>query len=683
MNTSRYRLGVDVGGTFTDIVLVDATTGALVADKVPSDAAQPARAVLAGVQGVLERTGVTPEQVEYFSHGQTFALNTVLQRSGARVGLLVTAGFPDLLSIGRLRLDDPIDLFTVERRPLVAERDVREITERVTVDGTVVRALDPEDVRRAVRELVADGVEAVAVCFLHSHRHPAHEQAAAAAIAAEFPALPVACSAALWPEEKEYERATVAALAAHVGKALGGYLGVLSESLRELGLRCPLHITKSNGGVAAIDRAPEEMLLAAVETLLSGPASGVVGTVRLATAAGVSRLITMDMGGTSVDCAIVDGGFSYSTESVLGEFPLILPSVEVSSIGAGGGSVIRVDRSGVLKVGPRSAGARPGPACYARGGTEPTLTDAYLVCGYLDPADFAAGTISLDADAARTALRPVAERLGMSLEQAAEAAVSVATAMMHAQLVPLCARHGIDPSELVMVAYGGAGPVQAALLARALNMPEVLVPAAPGTLCAFGALATDMRVDLVAPAAAEVTDTMLAATWAELTERARSWYETQDHALHPDVKITRWADVQLDGQSFTLPIILDADAPATVAALREAFAAEYRRAYAVDPGAGDIDIRSLRITLAASPTLPHPEWQVGGEVEAVAHLMVDNGQLVKGKAHRRPNLAVGAELTGPAVISAPDTTIYVPSGFSARVDRFGNLRIRSEGSARA
>lgn len=683
MTSSRYRLGVDVGGTFTDIVLVDAATGELVADKVPSDAEQPARAVLAGVRGVLEHAQVSPEQVEYFSHGQTFALNTVLQRSGARVGLLVTAGFPDLLSIGRLRLDDPIDLFTTERRPLVAETDVREIGERVTAGGDVVREPDPEEIRRAVRALVADGVEALAVCFLHSHRFPEHERIAARVIAEEFPDLPVACSAAMWPEEKEYERTTVAVLAAHVGRALGGYLGVLAESLRELGLRCPLHITKSNGGVSSIDRAPEEMLLAAVETLLSGPASGVAGTVRLATAAGVSRLITMDMGGTSVDCAIVDGAVPYSTESLIGEFPLILPSVEVSSIGAGGGSIIRVDRSGVLKVGPLSAGAHPGPACYGRGGSEPTLTDAYLVCGYLDPADFAAGTVDLDADAARTAMRPIAEALGMTVEEAAEAAVSVATAMMHAQLVPLCAQHGIDPSELVMVAYGGAGPVQAALLARALNMPEVLVPASPGTLCAYGALATDMRVDLVAPAAGAVTDAVLAQTWAELTAKARAWYEAQDHSLHPDVEITRWADVQLDGQSFTLPITLDADTPSTVDALTEAFAGEYRRAYAVGLGDAGIDVRSLRVTLAASPTLPQAEWRAGAEAEAVPHLLVENGQLVKGQVHRRPGLAVGAELSGPAVVSAPDTTVYVPSGFAARVDRFGNLWIRTEGSARA
>jgi len=671
---SHYRLGVDVGGTFTDVVLADAATGELVTDKVPSDAEQPARAVLAAVRGVLARTGVAPAEVEYFSHGQTFALNTVLQRTGACVGLLVTRGFPDLLAIGRLRLDDPIDLFTAERTPLAA--DVREIGERVTAGGTVVRALDPDEVRRAVRELVAGGVEAVAVTFLHSHLYPAHERQAAEAIAAEFPDLPVACSARLWPEEKEYERATVAVLAAHVGAALGAYLDQLSAELRLLGLACPLYITKSNGGVAAIE-AP----LAAVETLLSGPASGVAGTIRLAGAAGVDRLVTMDMGGTSVDCAIVDGAVPYSTESLIGEFPLIIPSVEVTSIGAGGGSIIRVDQAGVLKVGPRSAGAHPGPACYGRGGSEPTLTDAYVVCGYLDPADFAGGTVRLDPDAARRALEPVSVQLGLSLEETAEAAVSVATAMMHAQLVPLCARRGVDPAELVLVAYGGAGPVQAALLARALNMAEVLIPASPGTLCAYGSLATELRVDLVAPVAGRLTDEVLASTWDDLAAQARAWYATQDHALHPDARLTRWADVQLDGQSFTLPVVLADGVPATVAALRDAFAADYRRAYAVDPGDAGIDVRTLRITLAAATDLPQAVWRAEESADTRPHLVVENGRVVKGQLHRRPGLAVGSEIRGPAVVSAPDTTVFVPSGFVGRVDGFGNLRLRGGADA--
>lgn len=673
---TRYRLGVDVGGTFTDVVLADASTGELVTDKVPSDAEQPARAVLAAVRGVLARTGVAPAEVEYFSHGQTFALNTVLQRTGARVGLLVTRGFPDLLAIGRLRLDDPIDLFSAQRTPLVAPADVRELGERVTADGTVIRALDQDEVLRAVRDLVADGVEAVAVTFLHSHLHPAHEEHAAEAIAAEFPDLPVVCSARLWPEEKEYERATVAVLAAHVGAALGAYLDQLSTELRELGLSCPLYITKSNGGVASIEAPP-----AAVETLLSGPASGVAGTIRLAGAAGVDRLVTMDMGGTSVDCAIVDGAVPYSTESLIGEFPLIIPSVEVTSIGAGGGSIIRVDQAGVLKVGPRSAGAYPGPACYGRGGTEPTLTDAYVVCGYLDPADFAGGSVRLDPDAARAALEPLTVQLGLSLEEVAEAAVSVATAMMHAQLVPLCARRGLDPADLVLVAYGGAGPVQAALLARALNVSEVLIPASPGTLCAFGSLATELRVDLVAPLAGHPTDEVLAGTWAELADRAHAWYATQDHTLHPQARLTRWADVQLDGQSFTLPVVLADGVPATVAALRDAFAEAYRRAYAVDPGDAGIDVRTLRSTLAAATDLPQATWRAAGSADARPHLVVERGRVVKGQLYRRPGLAVGTEIRGPAVVSAPDTTVFVPSGFVGRVDGFGNLRLRGGADA--
>lgn len=679
---SRYRLGVDIGGTFTDVVLADAVTGELTTDKLPSDAAQPARAVVDGVRAMLARTGVEPHQVEYFSHGQTFALNTVLQRSGARVGLLVTRGFPDLLDIGRLRLDDPIDLFAEPKRPLVHRDDVREIGERMLVDGTEERPLDPVEVLRAADDLVASGVQAIAVAFLHSHLHPAHEVAAYEAIRAVHPGLTVACSALLWPEEREYERATVAVLGAHVGRAFAGYLEFLVRELRAAGLTCPLHITKSNGGVASIGYTPEEVVRAAVETLLSGPASGVAGTLRLAGAAGIDTFITMDMGGTSVDCAIVDGGVPYSTESVLGDFPLIIPSVEVSSIGAGGGSVIRVDDGGVLKVGPRSAGASPGPAAYGRGGTEPTVTDAYVVCGYLDPSDFAGGSVRLDVAAARRALAPVADRLRMSVEAAAEAAVAVATAMMHAQLIPLCAQRGVDPSELTLVAYGGAGPVQAALLARSLNMAEVLVPASPGTLCAYGALATDLRTDVVAPAGGRVTDDSLRRGWAQLEVRARAWYAGQDNALHPAVTITRWADVQLAGQSFTLAVVLPDGEEPTVAALHKAFTEAYRRAYAVSPGTAALDVRSLRVGLAAAASLPERVVTTAGPPVSVAHRLIENGRRTDVLVHRRPTLVPGTVVPGPALVSAPDTTVFLPSGATGRVDEAGNLRIRVSGTER-
>ncbi|GAA1615007.1 hydantoinase/oxoprolinase family protein [Actinoplanes couchii] len=681
--STRYRLGVDVGGTFTDVVLADTTTGALITDKVPSDAAQPARAVVDGVRAILDRAGVRPEQVEYFSHGQTFALNTVLQRSGARVGLLVTRGFPDLLEIGRLRLDDPIDMFAVPKPPLVHRDDVREIGERMLADGTEERPLDPAEVVAAVDDLIAGGVSAVAVAFLHSHLHPEHEQAAYDAIRAAHPDLTVACSALLWPEEREYERATVAVLGAHVGRALGGYLEFLVRELRELGLDCPLHITRSNGGVASIAHSPDDRVRAAVETLLSGPASGVAGTVRLAASAGVDRFVTMDMGGTSVDCAIVDGAIPYSTESVLGDFPLIIPSVEISSIGAGGGSIVRVNDGGVLKVGPRSAGAFPGPAAYGRGGTEPTITDAYVVCGYLDPTDFAGGSVGLDVAAARTALLPVAERLGLSVEAAAESAVAVATAMMHAQLIPLCAQRGVDPSELTLIAYGGAGPVQAALLARTLNMAEVLIPASPGTLCAYGALATDLRTDVVAAAHGTVTDASLRSGWAALEDRARAWYAAQDHQLHPDVTVTRWADVQLSGQSFTLPVVLPAGQEPTVAALHRAFTDAYLRTYAVDPGDAVLDVRNLRVGLAASSSLPGPAVTDAPEPVSVTHRVVENGVLADVRVHRRPTLAAGTVVTGPALVSAPDTTVFLPTGCTGTVDAAGNLRIRLTGGTRA
>ncbi|MGW4733095.1 hydantoinase/oxoprolinase family protein [Streptomyces shenzhenensis] len=680
-----YRIGVDVGGTFTDVVLAAADGSALHTAKVPSDAARPAAAVVRAVTGILDRHQVAPEQVEYFAHGQTFALNTVLQRSGARTGLLVTAGFPDLLEIGRLRLRDPIDFFADPRRPLADRRDVREIPERMRIDGSVDRPLDEAALLAAARDLLADGVEALAVVFLHAHAHPGHEQRAVALLRQAHPGLIVAGSAELWPEEKEYERATVAVLAAHVAGLLRGYLGDLSHRLREQGLSCPLHITKSNGGVMSVQGAlaagegSAALLRAAVETLLSGPAAGVAGAVRLATTAGVDDLVTMDMGGTSVDSAIVEGGhIPYSTDAELGDFPLITPSVEVSSIGAGGGSVAWLDASGVLKVGPRSAGAHPGPACYGQGGAEPTLTDAYVVCGYLDPDTFAGGTVRLDPSAARAAFAPLARRLGTDVEGAAEAVVDVATAMMHAQLVPLLARRGVDPAGCRLVPYGGAGPVQAVALARALGIRHLLVPWSPGTLCAFGALVTDLRHDLVAPVGqttGHLDDERLRTVWKDLEERAQLWYRDQSAVLHDRVALTRWADVQLAGQSFTLPVTLPEDGQPTVAALSEAFTARYRAAYGVDASGRELDVRSLRITLTARSQPLTPRTGSGTEVRPRPHTVTEHGHRVSAGRVERADLAPGVRLKGPLVVSAPDATVFLPTGACVEADAMGNLLI--------
>ncbi|MFB7493248.1 hydantoinase/oxoprolinase family protein [Streptomyces sp. NPDC056161] len=686
-----YRIGVDVGGTFTDVVLAAADGSALHTAKVPSDAARPAAAVVRAVTEILLRHHVAPEQVEYFAHGQTFALNTVLQRSGARTGLLVTAGFPDLLEIGRLRLRDPIDFFAEARRPLADRRDVREIPERMRVDGTVDRPLDETALLDAARDLLADGVEALAVVFLHAHAHPEHEQRAVALLRQAHPGLIVAGSAELWPEEKEYERATVAVLAAHVAGLLRGYLRDLSARLREQGLHCPLHITKSNGGVMSVQavlatgdtttdgEAGAALLRAAVETLLSGPAAGVAGAVRLATAAGVGDLVTMDMGGTSVDSAIVEEGrIPYSTDAELGDFPLITPSVEVSSIGAGGGSVAWLDASGVLKVGPRSAGARPGPACYGHGGGEPTLTDAYVVCGHLDPDDFAAGAVRLDRDAAREVFVPLARRLGTDVESAAEAVVDVATAMMHAQLVPLLARRGVDAAGCRLVPYGGAGPVQAVALARELGIRRLFVPWSPGTLCAFGALVTDLRHDLVAPLGRttdHLDDEHLRTVWKDLEERARLWYRDQASPLHQRVALTRWADVQLAGQSFTLPVTLPDEEQPTLAALRDAFTARYRAAYGVDASGRELDVRSLRVTLTARSEPLTPRAGTGAGTRPRPHHVTEHGRRVPAGRVGRAELAPGTRLPGPLVVSAPDATLYLPTGATVEVDAMGNLLI--------
>src|SRR5579859_4124264 len=386
-----FRVGVDIGGTFTYLLAMDERGGHVFVLKRPSTL-NPVEAVVEGIRELDGRHGISGDRISYFAHGTTIGVNTLLQRSGARVGVLVTRGFRDVLELRRLRLPSAQDFFTPRPRSLVPRRLVREIDERMLANGQVYRAIQREDVLDAVADLLAHEVEAIAVCFLHAYRNREHEQVAKAWVEQRWPELYVCTSAEIWPQQREYERFLISVMNAHIGSRMRAYLRSLEGSLAERGVRCRVFSTKSNGGVMTAARAAERP----VETLLSGPASGVIGSAYLGELIGAAKLITLDIGGTSADMSVIDGEVAHSTENTIGEFPVIIPAVDVSSIGAGGGSLAWIDREGVLKVGPRSAGAEPGPVCYGRGGLEPTVTDAYLVAGILNPRSFLGGTLSLD-----------------------------------------------------------------------------------------------------------------------------------------------------------------------------------------------------------------------------------------------------------------------------------------------
>jgi N-methylhydantoinase A len=380
----QYRLGVDVGGTFTDFALVDHEVGNLSILKVPTTPAHPADAILNGIQALVDRDGLNPESIQQFVHGTTLALNTILERKGVSVGLLITEGFGDVLQLRRLRLDDPSNLNSEVPQALISRADVAEVRERMRSDGEIYEPLDIDSLLNAAETLVVRGAQALVISFLHSYRNPVHEDQAFAVISERYPELYICTSSSIWPQQREYERTLLSVMNAYVGRRLSDYFGELTNRLSELGVPSRVFSTRSNGGILTAGSAAQTPVV----TLLSGPAAGVIGAAYLARQAGFDEVVTLDMGGTSADVSIVDGQASYSTENKVGDYPVIMPAIDISSIGAGGGSIAWVDRFGVLKVGPQSAGAEPGPACYDNGGTDATVTDAYLVLGIIDPDHF-------------------------------------------------------------------------------------------------------------------------------------------------------------------------------------------------------------------------------------------------------------------------------------------------------
>jgi N-methylhydantoinase A len=674
-----YRLGVDIGGTFTDFALLNATTGQLTHYKVPTTTADPAEGVIHGLSDLLERCEVNPRDVEYFVHGTTLGLNTVIQRSGANLAFFTTDGFRDLLEVQRMRLADPLNFASTRPAPLIPRWQVFEIQERILADGSVDVQLEPQSVVRAVHAVTSLGLDGVVVCLLNAHRNALHEQAVRAIAAEIAPDLYVCCSHDVWPQMREYERATVAVLNAYIRPKLAGYLDSLTGRLHELGVRVQPYITRSNGGVMTAKRAHD----APVQTLLSGPASGVIGAMQAARTTGLRDVLTLDMGGTSADIAVVrDGEAQYSRDEHVSDFPVIMPSVGVSSIGAGGGSIAWIDRSGLLKVGPRSAGAEPGPACYGRGGAEPTLTDAFLVSGYIDPDNFLGGRIRLQPELARTAIRPIAERLGLSTEAAAEGIIEVSTANMYAEFSQVMARHGLDPRDFTLVAFGGAGPIQACFLADEFHIPRILIPASPGTLCALGALSADIRSDYVRTVGARVSDVPLERLWPvvdDLRRKAEEWLTAEGPSTLTQ-RLTHTADMRYGHQAYEIEVPLDLDwlDQNNTEALLRAFHALHLKLYGHADPEEPVEIISLHVRAIADTPKP-PSRKLAAALEPTRtegeRTIRIRGQQHRAKTYPRNELLAGDMFTGPAVVDDDGSTILVPIGFEARVDAHGSLII--------
>lgn len=673
----RYRVGIDIGGTFTDFFVIE--DGAKVARilKTASNPATPEKSVFDGLEQLFASGQIKPDEIYYFTHGTTLAVNTVIQRRGLRTALLVTEGFRDILNIGRHRIPDVFNFFTDVPDPLVPRSLTFEIPERTLADGTIYRPADLAAVAEVAERLTESGVEAVAICFLHSYRNPANEIAVGDALGRAKPGLHISLSSDIWPQMREYERALAAVMNAYVGRRMQQYFHDLEDGVHRLGVPARVLSTKSNGGIMPASEAGARP----VETLLSGPASGVIGAAFAGAAAGCTRLITFDMGGTSADVAVVDGAPLYSTESQVGDFPVILPAVDVTSIGAGGGSIAWAEAGGVLKVGPESAGARPGPACYGMGGDRPTVTDAYVCLGIIDPHRFLGGTVRLDAELARNSIERLGRIIGLGVTEAAEAILRVATSQMYSALVPLMARKGIDYEDYTLLAFGGGGPCHAFLLADNVGIRRVMVPLHPGTLCAAGALAADVRKDLVHTIHAQLSnpEPVLASVEQAVQSMAKQGEEWLDSlGLTLTGRRQEWAaEIRYVGQSFEIAVPMDA---ATLAdrsgdALRHAFHDMYRQVYGHADEEAELEILDVRASVVGvtpKPPLPPPPARNGAAPTRERDIFLD-GRTWRAKVFDRAALAPGFTFDGPAIVEQYDTTVFVTPGFSVSVDNHGNL----------
>lgn len=675
--TARYRLGVDIGGTFTDVMVADESGTVVATLKTPSVPASPEAAVFQALED-LAGAGIAPPDIALFVHGTTLAVNTLIERSGARTGLLVTQGFQDILEIRRLRLENTTDFYGEKPVPLVPRDLVVEIDERMLADGRIHRPLDPGQVREAARRLAAEGATAVAVCFMHSYKNAAHEREARDLLRAEFPSLFVCASADLWPQQREYERCLVAVMNAYIGARMAGYFHHLEAGAAQRGLRAQVLSTKSNGGVMTAARAAEEP----VQTLLSGPASGVIGAAHVAGLAGARRIVTLDMGGTSADVAvIVDGQPAYSTENSVGDFPVIMPAVDVSSIGAGGGSIAWLDAAGVLKVGPQSAGADPGPACYGRGGRLPTVTDAYVHLGIIAPDRFLGGQMPLNPALAELALAELGRALGLPSRAAAQAILDVTTSNMYAQFTPLMARRGVDPRDFTLLAYGGAGPTHAFLLAKEVGIGRVLVPPSPGTLCALGCIVADLRNDFVQTlyrSGGQVTDAVLENAYGELEQRGREWLrEESAQGIALDSSFVLYsADMRYEGQAFEIGVPVSGGERGDRTAIGRRFHDVYHSIFGVSDPAAPLTFVNLRasvVGVTAKVTRLQARAGLAGAPRGETRAVFVDGR--EAEAAVLPRAAVGVDrwTPGPLIVEQYDTTTFVPPGYRVRSDAAGNL----------
>ncbi|EJM97733.1 hydantoinase/oxoprolinase family protein [Herbaspirillum sp. YR522] len=688
------RIGIDVGGTFTDFVLYHPQRQQFAYHKQPSTPADPALAVRDGLAALIAKCGLAPSDVAVLMHGTTIGLNAIIQRRGARVALVTSEGFRDVLEIGRARMPSSFDFHATREEPFLSRERVIEIGARFDRKGQVTRWPHADEIAAVATQLGALGADAVVLMLINGYLQPEREAELAQALQAALPAsssgVAVLSAAQTWPEIREYERTVVASLNAYIQPLMQRYFERLEQLAAELGVSAPILVTASNGGSLSLRGA----LARPIDTVLSGPASGVVAAARLAVESGTPGIVTFDMGGTSSDIAVSrHGQAEMVTRTEIGGLPLVLPVVGVSAIGAGGGSRIRVDAHGVLKVGPESAGADPGPACYGRGGLDATVTDCYLATGVLDPDAFVGGSMQLYPQHALQALAQVAQALGQTDQdapvRAAAGALAIATAQMASELRKSLAQRGLDPAEFALVPFGGAGPTHANWLAEEAGLKHVLVPQKPGTFCALGAATSDLRRDFVRSLRVAIDDASageVGRIWAALGSEATQWLAQQGVQEASGAPQLRHAlDMRYAGQAYELNVALPETLPTPLdaAVLREAFHREHERLYGFRDQQAPVEVSTIRLAIvgrlakAASPQSPAGS---GRPVPRARRQVYLRGAWQDTGVFDRSALGTGDLLDGPAVIEQEDTTIVLLPGWQGHTDQHGNLHLRPASS---
>jgi len=687
-----FRLGIDIGGTFTDIVAMD-PEGRIVVKKVSSTIEDYSRGIAEGMRELLAENAILPATVDEVVHATTVATNAVLEGKGARTGLITTAGFRDVLEFRRVRVPELYNLDYVKPPPLVPRRLRLEVRERLGPDGAVRVALDEESVALAGERLKREKVDAVAICLLHSYANPTHERRVAEILNGILPSdVYVSCSHEILPEMREYERTSTTVVNAFLGPLMQRYLAALKGRLAAEGVSRRLSVMQSNGsrmGVAAAAHKPAYL----VE---SGPAAGVIAAARIASQSGLKNVITLDIGGTTAKTAIVENGtpaktseyeigagINLSSRLVKGAgYAIKLPFIDVSEIGAGGGSHVWFDKGGLLKVGPQSSGAKPGPICYGTGGTQVTLTDALMALGYINPDQLVGGALRLAPEAARRAIESrIGSVLGASLEEAAYGVFRVAVANMVRAVKSVSTYRGRDPRDYTLIAFGGNGPLLAASIARELSISRVLVPPFPGVLSAVGLLVSDSAHELVRALPGNLRDIAperISAGFDELGEQASSALVAEGFASET-VRIERLVDVRYAGQAFELTLPVDGSGVPETAAIERDFHDEHQRTYGHKAEGEPVELVAIRV-VANVPSVGLPDRLVGrdaasgtAERRRMAYFGAGSGQ-VEIPVLSRVSLA-GRVLAGPLVIEEYDSTVLVPPGSTVSVDERNNILV--------